>query len=360
MEDTEKELKPEIIFAPEGSKIVLDDMRDKASKFIGDATTPAGRKDIASFAYKIAKEKTRIDGLGEAYASDLKTKVKIIDVERKKIRDGLDVLKDEVRKPVTDFEEREKNRISTIESHLADLAAISDFLTIQSSSIDDLRARINRLEMFNFNEWGEFQAKADVVKVDGIKLLQETLDAAIKREADRVELERLRAAEAERAKKEHDERVAAESAAKAKKEAEAKAAAEAQAAAEKAAAEKAAIEAAAAKAKADAEASEARARAAEAARVAAEDKAKADAIAAAKATEAAKQKAIEDERQRVAAAEKAAAEAEAKRKADTSHRAEINNGAVAALVEAGLSVDDAKKAVVAIAKGNVPNITIRY
>lgn len=342
MEDTELVIDPTVVFATGGSQVIIDGVKSRISKFTPDATTPNGRKEIASFAYKIAKEKSRVDSIGEEYASDLKSKVKVIDSERKKIRDGLDFLKEEVRKPVTEFEQREEKRIATIKAHLDDLAKISDFLETQNSSIDDLQSRLKRLEMSNFNEWDEFQSMADTIRADGAKRLREQIEAATKREADRIELERLRAAEAERAKKDHDEKVAAEAAAKAKREAEAKAAAE-----------MAAAEAATAKAKKEAED-------AKAAVVAAEKKAKDDAIAAAAAAEAATAKAVEDEKRRAAAAAKAEAEAEETRKQNKAHQAAINNAAVAALVDAGLSHEDAKKAVVAIVSGKVPNVTVRY
>jgi Holliday junction resolvasome RuvABC DNA-binding subunit len=49
-----------------------------------------------------------------------------------------------------------------------------------------------------------------------------------------------------------------------------------------------------------------------------------------------------------------------RREANKAHRAKINNTAVAALVGAGLSENAAKAAVTAIAKGDVPNVTISY
>jgi len=370
MEYNDKELKPEEIFSEGGAAKIIAIAEKEAAEFVGDVTTVKGRAAIKSKAYAIGSTmKAKFDNMGKEYGEELKKKAKIIDAERSKIRVRLEELGEQIRKPVNEFEAREEARINLIKEHIAALEAYG-VLTDDDTS-DSVQSKINAINGFNFTDWQEFDAQAKDIKTSILDALEKRLISVEKAEAERKELERLRAeaaererkeaeAEAERVKKEHDERVAAEAEAKAKKEAEDKAASEAQAAAEKAASEKAAIEAAAAKAKADAEASEARAKAAEAARVAAEEKAKADAIAAANAAEAAKQKAIEDERQRVAAAEKAAAEAEAKRKADTAHRAEINNGAVSALVEAGLSVDDAKKAVIAIAKGNVPNVTIRY
>jgi hypothetical protein len=76
--------------------------------------------------------------------------------------------------------------------------------------------------------------------------------------------------------------------------------------------------------------------------------------------EAAEQKAIEDERKR-AEAKKLQEEEEAKaREANKKHKAKINNEALNCFVDAGLSKGDAKKAVEAIAKGEVENVKIFY
>ena len=58
-----------------------------------------------------------------------------------------------------------------------------------------------------------------------------------------------------------------------------------------------------------------------------------------------------------AAAEKAEAE---KKAANVQHQKDVNNNAVAALVNIGITAEIAKSVITAIAKGNVPDVTINY
>lgn len=71
--------------------------------------------------------------------------------------------------------------------------------------------------------------------------------------------------------------------------------------------------------------------------------------------------AIEAERQRIAA-EKAAAEAEAQRReADQKHRGRVNGAAAAALVtHAGLTDEQSRAVIIAIARHQVPAVMISY
>ena len=89
---------------------MLSQIEVKARSYDLDISTPNGRKEIASVAYKIAQSKTAIDAAGKKMVEGIKAEAKVIDDERKKARDFLDNLKDEIRKPLTDFENAEKER----------------------------------------------------------------------------------------------------------------------------------------------------------------------------------------------------------------------------------------------------------
>lgn len=90
-------------------------------------------------------------------------------------------------------------------------------------------------------------------------------------------------------------------------------------------------------------------------------KAKADADAAA-------EKAAKDERDRIAAEQKKKDDEEAARAADLEHRKKINNDAANAIVASdrrvegipGVTLDQARKIIAAIALGEIPNVTIKY
>jgi len=82
----------------------LAQIRAEIDAFVPDVSTKKGRDAIASMAYKVAKSKTALDGLGKELVAELKQIPALIDAERKRMRDTLDAWRDEVRKPVDDWE----------------------------------------------------------------------------------------------------------------------------------------------------------------------------------------------------------------------------------------------------------------
>ena len=81
---------------------------------IPDILSEKGRKDIASMAYSVARTKTYLDSIGKELVSHYKEIPKKIDSGRKFARDSLDNLRDEVRKPLDEWE-GEQERLKLIE-----------------------------------------------------------------------------------------------------------------------------------------------------------------------------------------------------------------------------------------------------
>lgn len=298
----------------------LAKIRDVIDAFSGDVSTEAGRKEIKSLAFRIAKAKTALEAEGKRLADEAKEVPKKIDATRKKIKDTLDAWRDEVRKPVDDFEAAEEARVAAIKSNLAELQGTIDDVAPRSSEV--LRDRLREIEADAYTEarFAEYLGAALELRQSAIERLTVRIADAEKREAEQAELEAFRKEKAER------ERLA--------REAELKAQAERDAAAKVEAATKAAAEAAAARERqliAEKEAAEKRAE-----------------EAAAKA-----QRDLEAK----AAAEKAEAD---RRLANKKHRAKINNEALAALVAAQIPEDLAKAVVALIASNAVPHVSIAY
>ena len=80
-----------------------------------DLTTAAGRKEIASVAHKVAKSKVVIDNAGKTLVAGWKEKAKEVDGHRRTARVFLDELKDQVRKPLNEWE-AEKERLEAEEA----------------------------------------------------------------------------------------------------------------------------------------------------------------------------------------------------------------------------------------------------
>ncbi len=342
----------QMVFVPGGVDAILDKITKEVRAIKTDISTASGRAAVASLAYKVARSKTALDEMGKDLVSELKAKTGAIDAERRTLRDKLDELKDEVRKPLTDWENADKLRIEAHEKAILDMEALLDFGG-QEPTVAQLQERIDILAGRSPREWQEFVQRASECAMRVGKRLEDLHAVAVKRQAEREELERFRLEQIAREQRERDERIAAEAAERARVEAETKAKREAEEAAERAATEQRRLDQ-------ERAAAEARAVKAEQDRIAAERKAAEDAQAAAEAAEKRRLQAIEDERARVAAIQKQEAAETARREADKKHRAKINNEVLVALTAAGLCETDAKTVVTIIARGDVPHTRIAY
>lgn len=322
------------------------------SKVIGtvyDMSTKKGRDQCASDAYKVARSKQAVEKLGAKLSAEYKEIPKKIDAERKRMREVLDALADEVRQPLTEWEEAEERRLA---KHTSNVMRLNQYAANASSQLDSetLRGMLDAVNATSVDEsWEEFEAEAHRAKDKAQEVLSAALVAREKYEAEQAELAELRRKQAEQEQKDREARIAQEAAEKAKREAEARVQAEREAAARREADAKAAAERAERdRLEAIERQKQAEARA-EAEKLAAEQRAK-------DAAEAARQAEIDRQRR-----EKEEAEAEQRRReADREHRASINRAALEAFIEGGMPEDCAKQAVTLIAKGAIPAVTISY
>lgn len=318
---------PAALFQPGGLDELLAKIEHDARALVPDASTAKGRKAIASVAAKVARSKTYLDGLGKDHVSALKEQAKAVDAVRRDMRERLDNLKAEVRQPLTQWEEAEAERQAELQRRLELLRDIPEDTPELTAAL--VAARIAEVEAVEIgDDWHERREDAETAKAATLYQLGQ-LHATVKaREeaAAKAEAERREREETERRKRE--ERIRQEERERADRDAEAE---RRRIETERADAERAAADA------------ERRARQAE---------------------EAAKRNAEEAARiERYRAERKAAAEREAEeqRRRNRKHAAAVNNAAAAALAAtAGLTDDQAKATVIAIAKGQIPGVSIRY
>lgn len=333
------------IFSPGGLDPILQEIAKKVDEYIPEIETATGRKDIASFAYKIAQTKTYIEKAGKQLVEKQKNEIKLIDQERKKARDFLDAEKDRARKPLTEWEEAEAAR----EVEEARLATLLEAYT-QALIENDLFNRQKEIE----KKEAEFKriAEEEVAKAEAERIKKERIDYE----------EGLKKKAAEQATKEAEEKALKEKQAALKREQEAnqtieKAKRDQIVAEERLELEKkAAIEAkteAALRLKIERETAEKNRL--EAIQRAEEEKARAIK----KATEEAERKALVAEQEKRAKAEQEAREA-AKKAANVAHRKAINNSILANLMQIGFSEEDSKKFISAVAGGQIPYMQIKY
>ena len=340
----EKKTTLEAFSSKNGLQMVVDSARGEVDGFKHDMTTAAGRDKTRSLANKVAKLKVKLDDMGKDLVSGWKTQAKAVDVNRKQMRDDLDALKIEARKPLTEFEAIEQERK---DGHLATIALLES-LALQFPpeggcfSLEDLRGKLGSLEnIIVDSSLEEYELSATKQKLKSKEILEDFISREEKRIEEATELERLRAAEEERAKKERDEQLQKEAAEKARLEAEAIA---------KDAADKIAQERDnAIREKAEAEEAT---KQAERDKIAAEENARLEAKVAAERARQEEIKRQEDEAKAVKAAQE-------KKEANKKHVGKIRGEAKKALMKF-VDEDTAKEIVLAIHAGEIKNVTINY
>ena len=296
---------------------IIEKIEKEARSLVPDVSTKKGRDAIASMAHKVARSKTYIDNAGKDLVAELKALPKQIDESRRIVRERLDALKDEVRRPLTEWE-AEQERIKAEEASAA-------------------------------------KAEEDRKKFESDHEIALLMNDAFDREVAEKK------AEAERQRIAHEEELKRQAAEQARREAEEKAAADL------AAAKKREEDAIAAKAQAELLAKQAQERAEQEAKDAA-----AKAEAEKKAAIAAEQRKAQEEADRIKreaeqkeaarlAEEKRIADEKAAREADVKHRKAVGTNIVNALTaNTSISRDQAIEVLKALMDGLVPRTQINY
>ncbi len=339
------------IYVENGLDSFLEKIRAGVNE-VPDLSTAKGRARIASLAAQVSRSKTAVEKPGRDYLKRLKEQPKVVEAELRRFVTECDQLRDEVRRPLTEWEEAEKARTEALQQRLVDLRALSDVIDTAGNYLPsaDIQARILEAKSVVLDDsWQERAAEAGVAKDSTIQQLEASLVIAQKREHEAAELDRLRKEAEEKARLEREENIRREAAEQAKRDAEAKAQAEIDAAARRESEARAATERA------------------EREKIEAQQKAEHEAKAAAEKAEQEKNAAIAAERRRQEEAESARlaeqkriAEEEVRRAADKEHRRSINRQAIADLIESGLTQEMAEKALIAIASGKVSAVSIKY
>lgn len=332
---------PSALFAPGGLADLLTHIEAEARATVPDATTAKGRKAIAGTAARVARSKTYLDGLGKDYVAGLKAQTRVVDTERRAMRERLDALKAEVRQPLTDWEQAEADRVAAHRAGIQRMQAVIEGTEALGSV--ELAARVAEMESIDIGEgWQEFQAEARQTRDAALYRLQQLHADALELEeaAARAEAERLEREERER--REREERIAREAAENAKREAEARAREQAEQD------KRQRLDAIKAQREAERRAFEA------------EQRRKREAAEAEEQTRLAAERATREERERQEAEQRAQEEERQRREADREHRAAIHREILADLTDLGLGDEDARHVIEAVARGQVPRLSIAY
>lgn len=307
---------------------LIEAIEKEARSLVPDVTTKKGRDAIASMAHKVARSKTYIDNAGKDLVAELKALPKQIDESRRVVRERLDALKDEVRRPLTEWE-AEQERIKAEE---AMNALHAEALEMNIKFDQELAAK--------------FEADHEMALLMDKDIDRERADKA-------AEAERQRIAREEEIKRQAEEKAKREAAEKAQREIDAAAAREREAILAKERAERERIEA---QQRAERERIEAQQRAEREKQAAVEAERR-------KAQEEADRirREAEQREQASLAEEKRKADEQARREADVKHRKAVGTEIVKALLaNTSLTRDQAIEVLTAVKDGRIPHTGISY
>lgn len=298
----------------------LSELRQHNNTVVFDYETPQGNKEARSHIYQLRKTKSAVDRVRKAEKAYYLEMGRKVDSEAKEIVAEIEDMIEVHQKPLDEIEQREADRKARHEDGIQRMRTLIEDMP-ESVSADHLRNRLARLQEYSIGpEWEEYQPEAERIQRKGVEALQERIAAQEKYEAEQAELEELRREKAERDRKDHEARIAQEAEQRAREEAEQREAALKR------------------------QAQEAEERAARAEQ---------------EAQERAQREAEERTRQEKEAAEK--------RQRDREHAAKIHREIAAAILDrcpAGsgghLAAEQAQAIVVAMAKGQIPHVSISY
>ncbi|HFQ6644844.1 hypothetical protein [Yersinia enterocolitica] len=312
------DIKPEsypTLYVTNGLDKYLNQIRQAVNE-VPDVTTAKGRARIASLAASASRSKTAIEKPGREYLRHLKEQPKIIEAELRRFVIECDEIRDETRRPLTEWEaeqdrlKQEAEAKKKAEQLAAEIEVAHEMALLMNDAFDrDAKAKADEVERLR-------KAHEEFIAQQAAEKAKREVEEKAKRDIEAAE------------QRERDAKLAQERAEQTAKDAAAKAERDAKELAERVEREKQeAIDAEKRKAQQEAE------------RVQREAKQKEDAR---------------------LAEEKRIADEAAARAANVEHKRAINQQAVADLVAAGVPEECAVQCVKAIAKGQVSAIAINY
>lgn len=323
----EKSTALEVFKSSDSVEDIISKIESEVNSFVNDVNTDKGRKEIKSLAYRVSQSKTYLDGLGKDLVAELKEIPKLIDANRKTVRDRLDALRDKVRQPLTEWE-AEQDRIKAEKQMLA---WHEEALEMNAAFDKALAERI--------------ESDHEIALLMNEKFDRDLAEAKVEAERQRIaHEEELKRQAAEQARLEAERKAQKEIEAAAQREREAKEAAERAEREKQEAIQRAEQEAKEAKEKAERDAKEAQERAEREKQLAVEAERKKD---------------LEAEQTRLAEEERRRKE-DAKRQEDKEHRRKYNQETLQALVSNGFDEKLATEFIKLVASNQIPHMTMNY
>lgn len=188
----------DLVFGDEGKCAeIIKRIQTEARSEVFDIETESGRKAAKSLAYKVAKTKAPVEDAAKRRKAGLQVQIKAINKTSSAFVAAMDDLRDEIKEPVLEWEQREQRRVQAIRDKVQ---VISD--TEPGNSIEFCRKQLDDLAELEFSadEYQEFLGLAYEKRDLVVARVREKLEALIE------DAERRKEAEAMRKKVEAQER----------------------------------------------------------------------------------------------------------------------------------------------------------
>ena len=185
---------PAIFSSEDSMKIIIDMIRKEVTGHEPDLTTAKGRAAIASLSAKVSKSKVVLENLGKGLTEEWRKKTNIVNAAKKFAIGELESLRDEVRKPLTDWEEEEK-RIALEEQRKRE----------EEDAANALKEEIERCHAEAILE-DEVQTLRKE-KAERERIEQERIEKERKEKEEHDKIERIRNEEKERSEREAQEKI---------------------------------------------------------------------------------------------------------------------------------------------------------
>lgn len=198
----------ELFSTQESVDAAIGQIRARVAEFVPDLRTSAGRKEIASMAYKVTRSKTYLDEIGKNLVAEMKAKVAEVDAKRRHVRVTLDEIAAEVRRPLDAWEVEDKKRKDVHEQLLDEIWSVRPSVY---DTVEELDAKVEKINNLMDREWEEYKKKAFEASNTNIREIQTFKSLAEQRKAEREQMEQQRRElEEERRKLEEERRAASQ------------------------------------------------------------------------------------------------------------------------------------------------------
>ena len=334
-------------------------IRNQVLSEVPDLTTKKGIARIKSLAAMVSSSKVAIEKPGREYLKQLKEMPKVIEAELRDWNQKMDALRDEVRKPVTELEEKEKVRVAALDQRLNEIHQLGSCAEFDVLPSETINGWIEKLDAIAIDAtWDEYQDRASVAKEAAKVKLTSALQNRLTWEAQQAEIARLKAEQEEKDRLAREDRIKEE----------AKLEAERENMRNQLELERQKREAEEAKAKAEQDAKDAKLKAEQDAKDAQQrleqerkDAEERQRLAVQQAADQERQRQI-DEQNRIAQEEANRKAEEERRAADVEHRRTINRAVIAAImaVDPTITAVQAEAVMKAIVLHKIPNTSIQY